>query len=173
MLAAAIGTTISLSGRTGAHDIYSAVFDNVADVKYGTQVRFEGFPVGQVEEIRPIVKDGVMAFHLDLSVREGWKIPADSITTIGSSTFLGAKTVEIRRGKASTTLKPGDRITSAPPADMFAAMSSLAGDFGDLSKNSLRPMVDRMSGLVANVDGLGKVHGSSFHNWPTCHTPRK
>ena len=154
MVATAIGVTISLSGRSGAHDIYTAVFDNVADVRFGTQVRYEGFPVGQVEEIRPVVKGGAMVFHLDLSVRQGWKIPADSVTTIGSSTFLGGKTVEIRRGKSTSSLKPGDNIASAPPADMFAAMSTIAGEFGDLSRNSLRPMMDRMSGLVASADDL-------------------
>jgi phospholipid/cholesterol/gamma-HCH transport system substrate-binding protein len=62
--------------------------------------------------------------------------------------------VEIRGGKAKTPLSPGDKITSAPPADMFAAMSSIAGEFGDLSRNGLRPMVERMSGLVASADKL-------------------
>lgn len=154
MLAIAIGSTIVLSGRGGSHDRYVVLFDNVADIKFGTQVRYEGYPVGQVEDIRPVSKDGAMVFELDVSVLEGWKIPSDSVASIGSSTFLGAKTVDIRRGKAAKPLTPGAQISSAPTADMFAAMASIAGDFGDLSKNSLRPMVERMSGLVANVDGL-------------------
>ncbi len=154
MIAAAIGATVALSGHGGSHDTYAALFDNVADVKFGTQVRYEGFPVGQVEEIRPVAKDGAMAFHLELSVKQGWKIPADSVARIGSSSILGGKTVEIRGGKSTTALKPGDKITSAPPADMFAAMSSIAGEFGDLSRNGLRPMVERMSGLVASADNL-------------------
>ena len=154
MIAAAIGATVALSGHSGSHDIYTALFDNVADVKFGTQVRYEGFPVGQVEEIRPVAKDGAMVFHLDLSVRQGWKIPTDSVARIGSSSILGGKTVEIRGGKSTSSLKPGDKIASAPPADMFAAMSSIAGEFGDLSRNGLRPMVDRMSGLVASADNL-------------------
>lgn len=154
MLATAIGATIMLSGRGGSHDRYVVLFENVADIKYGTQVRYEGYPVGQVEDIRPVAKDGGMVFSLDVSVLEGWKIPSDSVASIGSSTFLGAKTVDIRRGKETVPLAPGAQITSAPTADMFAAMSSIAGDFGDLSKNSLRPMVERMSGLVSNVDGL-------------------
>ena len=45
---------------------------------------------------------------------------------------------------------------------MFAAMSSIAGEFGDLSRNSLRPMVDRMSGLVANADKLIEKDLSRF-----------
>ena len=49
MLVAAVGAALMLGGGTGPRDHYSAVFDNVADVKFGTQVRYEGFPVGQVE----------------------------------------------------------------------------------------------------------------------------
>jgi len=162
MIAAAIGATVALSGHTGSRETYTTLFDNVADVKFGTQVRYEGFPVGQVEEIRPVVKDGAMAFHLDLSVQEGWKIPVDSVARIGSSSILGGKTVEIRGGKSNSSLKPGDKITSAPPADMFAAMSSIAGEFGDLSRNGLRPMVERMSGLVASADNLVAKDLSQF-----------
>jgi len=33
-------------------------------------------------------------------------------------------------------------------------MASIAGEFGDLSRNGLRPMVDRMTGLVASADNL-------------------
>lgn len=154
MIAAVVATTVALSGRSGSYDTYAALFDNVADVKFGTQVRYEGYPVGQVEDIRPVVKDGSMAFHLVLSVREGWKIPKDSIARIGSSSILGGKTVEIHGGKSKVSLNPGAEITSAPPADMFAAMSSIAGEFGDLSRNGLRPMVDRVNGLVATADDL-------------------
>ncbi|MBT5047204.1 MAG: MCE family protein [Rhodospirillaceae bacterium] len=154
MIAIAIGATIILSGRGGSYDRYVVLFENVADIKFGTQVRYEGYPVGQVEDIRPVARDGAMVFHLDIGVLEGWKIPADSVATIGSSTFLGAKTVDIRRGKAKASLAPGAQIASAPSPDMFAAMASIAGDFGELSKNSLRPMVERVAGLVANVDGL-------------------
>lgn len=154
MLAAAIGTTVALSGRGGAHDRYVVQFDNVADIAFGSQVRFEGFPVGQVEEIRPVVRDGATVFDLDIGVREGWRIPDDSVAVIGSSTFLGAKTVEIRRGASKTALDPGARIASAPPADMLAAMSRIAGEFGDLSRDGLRPMLSRMAGLVAHADDL-------------------
>jgi phospholipid/cholesterol/gamma-HCH transport system substrate-binding protein len=154
MIGAAVGMTVALSGHAGTHDSYTALFGNVADVKFGTQVRYEGFPVGQVEEIRPIVKDGATVFRLHLSVQPGWNIPADSVARIGSSSILGGKTVEIRGGNSTSSLKPGDQIASAPPADMFAAMSSIAGEFGDLSRNVLRPMVNRVSGLVTSADTL-------------------
>ena len=42
MLGAAISATIMLSGGGGSHDRYVVLFENVADIKFGTQVRYEG-----------------------------------------------------------------------------------------------------------------------------------
>ncbi len=156
MLVAAVAAAIALSGSTGPRDHYSLVFDNVADVRFGTQVRYEGFPVGQVEAIEPLAEDGAVRFHLDISIRRGWVIPADSIARISTSTFLGAKTIEIQRGAAATALQPGERIASAPAADMFAAMASVAGQVGELSRDSLKPLMARLGTLAVTADRLLK-----------------
>jgi phospholipid/cholesterol/gamma-HCH transport system substrate-binding protein len=154
MLLAVIGATVALSGGTGPRDHYSLVFDNVADVKFGTQVRYEGFPVGQVESIEPIVEEGATVFLLEVSVEEGFVIPADSVARIHSSQFLGAKTVEIQRGSAATALQPGERMASAPAADMFAAMASVAGQVNELSSEGLKPLLARLTALVDNANHL-------------------
>jgi phospholipid/cholesterol/gamma-HCH transport system substrate-binding protein len=154
MLAAALAAAVALSGGAGARDRYSVIFDNVADVKFGTQVRFEGYPVGQVEAIDPVVENGTTVFRLDISVQEGFAIPADSVARIQTSQFLGAKTVEINRGTAAATLEPGAQIAGAPAADMFSAMSSVAGTVGDLSREGLKPLLDRLVDLVSNANRL-------------------
>lgn len=154
MLAAALGAVVALGGATGASDRYSVVFDNVADVKFGTQVRYEGYPVGQVETIEPVTESGATVFHLDISVAEGFAIPRDSVARIHSSQFLGAKTVEIQRGEADEALAPGARIASAPAADMFAAMSSVAGQVNELSSEGLKPLLARLTALVDNANRL-------------------
>ena len=115
MLAAAGITAMVLTGRTGESDFYYLVLDNVADVRFGTQVRYEGFPVGQVEEITPFAEGGAMRFRLDLSVTRGWRIPEDSIARIGSSSFLAAKTIDVESGRAETALAPDSEIPGAPP----------------------------------------------------------
>lgn len=153
MLAAALGAAVVLSGGAGARDRYTVVFDNVADVKFGTQVRFEGYPVGQVEAIDPVADNGTTVFQLEVSVQEGFAIPADSIARIQTSQFLGAKTVEINRGQAAA-LEPGAQIASAPAADMFSAMASVAGTVGDLSREGLQPLLDRLVDLVSNANRL-------------------
>ena len=154
MLAAALGAVVMLSGGAGARDRYVIVFDNVADVKFGTQVRYEGFPVGQVEAIEPVVEDGTTVFRLDVSVREDFLIAADSVARIQSSQFLSAKTVEISRGQGKTALAPGDRIASAPAADVFAAMAGVAGQVGELSRDGLMPLLARLGDLVGNANRL-------------------
>jgi len=154
MLAAAIGAAVTLAGGAGARDRYVVLFDNVADVKFGTQVRFEGFPVGQVEAIEPVTQDGATVFRLEVSVREGFAIPEDSVARVQSSQFLGAKTVEIQRGRSETVLSPGTRIASAPAADMFAAMSSVAGQVGELSRDGLMPLLSRLGDLVVNANRM-------------------
>jgi phospholipid/cholesterol/gamma-HCH transport system substrate-binding protein len=154
MLAAALGAAVVLSGGAGARDRYTVVFDNVADVKFGTQVRFEGFPVGQVEAIDPVIENGTTVFRLDVSVQEGFAIPADSVARIQTSQFLGAKTVEINRGQATAALQPGAQIASAAAADMFSAMASVAGTVGDLSREGLKPLLDRLVELVSNANRL-------------------
>ncbi|MEQ8357205.1 MAG: MlaD family protein [Kiloniellaceae bacterium] len=154
MLLAALGAAVMLAGGAGDSDRYSVVFDNVADVRFGTQVRYEGFPVGQVEAIDPVAEDGAMRFHLDLSVTEGWVIPADSVARIHSSKFLGAKTVEIQRGTSPVALTPGAQIASAPAADMFTAMASVAGQVGELSQDGLKPLLSQMTSLVDNANRL-------------------
>ncbi|HMA15855.1 MAG TPA: MlaD family protein [Kiloniellaceae bacterium] len=154
MLAAALAAAVMLSGGAGARDRYVIVFDNVADVKFGTQVRYEGFPVGQVEAIEPVIEDGATVFRLDVSVREGFVIAADSVARIQSSQFLSAKTVEISRGQAKTALAPGERIASAPAADIFAAMAGVAGQVGELSRDGLMPLLARLGDLVGNANRL-------------------
>ena len=70
MLAALIGVVSMMMGRTGASDAYHVVLDNVADVKFGTQVRYEGYTIGQVEHIEPIAEGAQMRFRIDVSVRK-------------------------------------------------------------------------------------------------------
>lgn len=150
MLLAALGAVVLLTGSVGAYDRYTVVLGNVADIRYGTQVRFEGFPVGQVEAINPVAEDGAMVFSLDVSVREGWIIPEDSVARIQMSKFLGAKTVEIRRGTSMEALAPGTQIASAPAADMFAAMSNMAGQVGE----GLQPLLARLGELAVTANQL-------------------
>ncbi len=157
MLVAGIGSIIMLSGRAGETDAYHLVLDNVADVKFGTQVRYEGYPIGQVEQVVPFVDQGRMRFRVDVAIERGWRVAKDAVARIGSSSLLSAKTIDIARGTdaEAETLAPGDEIASAPPIDVFTIVSGLAEEFGDLSRDGVKP-------LIADIGRMTRALGETF-----------
>ena len=68
-----------ISGSSGPTDKYFATYKNVTGIKFGTPVSFEGYQIGQVEEIIPIRQDGKTNYRLVLSIQEDWPVPQDSI----------------------------------------------------------------------------------------------
>ena len=102
VLAMLVGLIVSLAmltGRTGATDTYYTVYRNVAGIKFGTQILYEGFPIGQVEEVTPMPEEGGMRFRVDFSVQEGWRIPIDSVAQVAASGLLAAITVILVPGR--------------------------------------------------------------------------
>jgi phospholipid/cholesterol/gamma-HCH transport system substrate-binding protein len=152
MVLSVLALGMLLAGRVGARDAYFTVLDNVADVGFGTQVRYEGYPVGQVEDIEPVAEGARMRFRVALSIAEGWRIPTDSIARIGSTSFLAAKTLDIESGRSESAIPRGGEIPSGAPRDVFAAMANVAAEVGDLSRLGIRPLLDRLAGLVARLD---------------------
>ncbi|MBI4183439.1 MAG: MCE family protein [Proteobacteria bacterium] len=154
MLAVFVVVLAVLTGRAGTTDRYSIVFDNVAGLKFGSQVLYEGFPVGQIEHIEPITEDGKLRFRVEASVISGWQVPADSIARISAPGLLSALVIDIRGGRSGTYLERGARIASEPGGDMLALMTSVAEEVTDLSRNRIKPLVER---ITAMVDGVGTV----------------
>jgi phospholipid/cholesterol/gamma-HCH transport system substrate-binding protein len=130
-----------LAGRTGATDDYHVHFANVMGLSSGTQLLYEGYPIGMIEDIQPTTRDGLQVFRLDVSVQRGWRIPEDSVATITASGLLSAVVVNVRAGTSTALLDPGDEIPSIESPDLFAAMSSVAEDVGELIQGNLKPML--------------------------------
>ncbi len=144
---------VKISGQARVTDDYHLVLENVSDVKFGTQVRYEGYPIGQIERITPFADNGRMRFRLDVAIEQGWQLPRDSVARIGSSSLLAAKTIDISAGTSTEALAPGKRIVSAPTKDMFVAMANLAEEFGMLNRKSLRPLVDDIADMARRLGG--------------------
>ena len=105
-----VGLVVSvalLTGRTGATDGYHAYYSNVTGVKFGTQVVYEGYPIGQVIEVVPEEQDGRMRFRVNFDVVQGWRIPDDSIVEIAAPGLLAAVTLAVNAGESATALDPG------------------------------------------------------------------
>jgi phospholipid/cholesterol/gamma-HCH transport system substrate-binding protein len=154
MLVALVVVVALLTGRTGSTDAYYTRMDNVAGIKYGTKVTFEGFQVGQVESITPSRMDGKASFRLELSVQHDWPIPKDSVARVAASGILAAVTVDIKGGKDTEMLKPGTDIAAGPAANIFAVMNDVAGQVADLNQNALKPL---LSSLTQQVGALGII----------------
>lgn len=151
MIVALIWALAQISGRSGPSDPYSITMDAVTDIDYGTLVRYEGYKVGQVEKIDPVWKDGKYVFSVHVSVEQGWKIPADSIARISASSFLAGKTVEIFGGKSQELVAVGGEITGGTPADAFSLMAQVAGQIGDLSEGSLKPLIQDVDDIIKRI----------------------
>ena len=153
VLATLVGLVISvamLTDRTGATDEYFAVYDNVTNLKSGTQVLFEGYPVGQVEDIQPIKQGGKINFRVEMSVKQNWQIPDDSIAQVTSSGLLSAVTIVIQAGSSKVMLKPGGEIHASSQKSMFEAFSSVAGETSSLIQRLL-DIADRIDDKVPEI----------------------
>jgi phospholipid/cholesterol/gamma-HCH transport system substrate-binding protein len=151
MIVALLWALAQISGRTGPSDGYAIVMDAVTDIDYGTLVRYEGYKIGQVERIVPEWANGKYQFRVFVSVEKDWKFPADSIARISASSFLAGKTVEVFSGKSTQLVSVGGQIPSGPPADAFSLMAQVAGQIGDLSENSLKPLIQHVDEIILKV----------------------
>ena len=164
MIVALIWALSQISGRTGPTDSYTIVMDSVTDIDYGTLVRYQGFKVGQVEEIHPEWKGDKYVFKVLVSVEQGWKIPSDSVARISASSFLSGKTVEVSQGKSPVLVSAGGEIISGPPADAFSLMAQVAGQIGDLSENSLKPLITHVDEIIMRIGNHTDVNLEELFN---------
>jgi phospholipid/cholesterol/gamma-HCH transport system substrate-binding protein len=162
MVAGLIVSLSVLTGRTGSTDAYHAYYSNVTGVKFGTQVVYEGFPIGQVETVTPEPSKGGMRFRVDFEVNEGWQIPKDSKVAIAAPGLLAAVTLSISAGASPEALSPGDEVTSVEGGDLFAVVSSVAEKLGGLSDNSIEPLLASVHKAVNSANRLLDDHGAAL-----------
>jgi phospholipid/cholesterol/gamma-HCH transport system substrate-binding protein len=143
-----------LAGRTGATDPYYTVYDNVSGLKFGTQVLYEGYQIGQVESIEPMFEGQNVSFRINMSVSEGWKIPEDSVARASVGGLLSALTIDIDGGLSKTALKPGALIKGASASNFFAALSEIGSEFGEISADSIKPLLGNLNNYIRNLDKM-------------------
>lgn len=162
MIGTLIGSIAMLTGRTGAVDKYYAIYSNVSGVKFGTQVVYEGYPIGQVEGVTPRENNGRMEFKVDFSVVQGWRIPSDSQVEIAAPSLLSAKTLAIHAGVGSDSLTPGEQLSSRETTGVFGAVSTLASELTDLIDKEARPLFQNVNLAVAEINQLLGDDGGAF-----------
>lgn len=148
VIAMIVGIVVSvawLSGRTGPTDSYYAVYTNVTGVKFGTQVLYEGYPIGQVTGVTPEPSEGRMQFRVDFDVQEGWQIPDDSVVQIGASSLLAAVSLNISAGLSPSPLAAGDRLTAQESANLFDVLANVATDIALLAEEDIKPLITQLT----------------------------
>lgn len=157
MLTGIVTSVAMLSGRTGATDTYYTSYGDVTGLKFGSQVLYMGFPVGQVEKISPQLDHGTMVFHLELALTsrfKDWKVPSDSVAQMKSAGLLSAMAIDIRAGEGRSWLQPDDFIPGQPATDIFAAISETANALKRLTETRLEPL---LTNLDEYIDSIGKI----------------
>ena len=157
MVAGIIASVALLSGRTGATDTYYTSYEDVTGLKFGSQVLYMGFPVGQVEKISPELDNGILVFHLELALTsrfKDWKVPDDSVARMKSAGLLSAMAIDIRAGEGHSWLQPDDFILSQPATDIFAAISDTANAFKRLTETRIEPL---LTNLDEHIDTIGQI----------------
>lgn len=153
-VAGMIGALLLLTGRTGASDTYIAIYDNVAGVKTGTPVQFEGYQVGQVATVEPIVEGARPRFRVALDIRRGFPIPADSTATIASSGLLAGAAIAIAAGDSAQTLAPGGELPTRRGRNIARAVSDMAGTVDEIASEGLIPLLNKLNFSADALEAL-------------------
>ena len=146
-----------VKGQLNKQDEYHAYFNNVAGLRAGASVVYEGYIVGTVNEITPEPTDSGMTFRIDLGVKEGWAIPSDSSAEISALSLLSAQSIQIVAGTAAP-LAPGSLINSRPATNLMADLGRTADQFATIAQTSLVPLLATVDDLL-NKEARGALSG--------------
>jgi len=139
MLAALLVWIALLSGRTGATDPYFVIYERVHGLRAGTEIFFDGYPVGLIHEITPEVAAEGRRFRVDLRLRRGWPVPEDSRARVLQGLFSRV-VLDIRGGASERILEPGSEIAGEEASDLLSAAGTLVARLAELA-DQLKPLV--------------------------------
>ena len=148
-----------LTGGVGERDAYHVYYERVAGIRTGTPVTYEGFRVGAVAAIHPERQVAGMRYRVDLRVRDGWQIPADSVARVQAEGLLAETVINIEEGVSGEFLRPGDALRGQAGVDLFAALASVADEVSGLTRDSVRPL---LANLDQRINSLGDRVGEQL-----------
>src|ERR1700734_3023983 len=105
-----------ITGQTNIFDHQVMVYTYMADaaaLTTGAPVNLDGIPIGKVKTITLSgSKDPMRLVRLDMQVPEHQlkNIPSDSLAYTSSANVLGTKYINIKSGKSTTTVGPGQEL---------------------------------------------------------------
>ena len=149
-------------GQIGTPDRYHTYFSNVAGLRAGAAVVYEGYIIGDVAEVTPEADAAGMRFRIDLDVEQGWVIPADSLAEISAVSLLSANAIQISAGSAAP-LPPGSEIDSITAVNVMAEISKTADELTDIAQTHVAPLLGTLRDVLDN-EGRGALSSVSASN---------
>ena len=140
---------IVVRGQLSRQDNYYSYFDNVAGLKSGAAVIYEGYIIGSVDAITPENTDEGMRFRIDIGIEEGWAVPSDSTSQIAALSLLSAPAIQITAGTAEP-MAPNSQITAVESGNIMADLSRTADRLTYIAETSLAPLLDTTANLLEN-----------------------
>ncbi len=141
-----------ITGHSGKGDMYITHFPNVAGIKEGSIVTFEGFEVGNIAAVEPVTRENRTWYRVTLNLRKPMKVPIDSRAVIATPGLLAAPLVEIKEGRSADILKSGGEIAGVPATNLMESVASLATELGQITESGLKPLLAQIG---KRVDTLG------------------
>ncbi len=140
-----------LTGGVDENDRYLIYYPNVGGLGEGTPVTYEGYKIGSVTRIEPERAQQQTRYRVELQIRDGWRIPEDSVARIFSEGLLAQTVINIDEGASENYLKPGDQLQGELGSDIFAAMNDVASNVNRLLKRDVRPLLDNLNGRISHL----------------------
>ena len=159
-LALIVAMFVTVRGQFNRQDSYFSYFSNVAGLKTGAAVVYEGYIIGSVTDITPETSATGMRFRIDIGIEAGWAIPEDSTSQIAALSLLSAPAIQITAGTASA-LAPNSEIDGVDSGNIMADLSRTADRLTVIAETSLAPLLNTTADLLENEgrDALASVSG--------------
>ena len=146
-------------GQIGAPDRYHTYFKNVAGLRAGAAVVYEGYIIGSVADVDPMADENGMRFRVNLDIQKDWVIPSDSIAEISSVSLLSANAIQISAGTA-TPLAPGAEIQSMTAVNVMAEISKTADELTEIAQTHVAPLLTTLRDVL-DTEGRGTLSAVS------------
>lgn len=134
-----------ITGHSAKGAPYFTHFPNVAGIKEGSVVTYEGFEVGNVTLVEPVAREGRTMYRVALNLRKPVQIPADSRAVIAAPGLLSAPLVEIKEGRSREVLVAGGEIPGGGSVNLMESVVTLVADFRQITESSIKPMLAQIS----------------------------
>jgi virulence factor Mce-like protein len=133
--------------KPGQRSTYFIFMEEVSGIRPGTEVRVNGFPVGQVSGIDPDLDIEGIEFRVTIVVDKIWPIPVDSTITITRDGILSTPILQLTPGQTETPLMEGGRILTIP------APPTITDQVSDLIENQVGPSLKAFMATAEVLQG--------------------